>query len=367
MAATLCAAAPLSSVRSRAPCHSAAAAVPRHPARPAAWARPAVQRQQRGTAASARRMRVQAAAASTAAEIQELDKEFGIDGCVEVVAGLGGLPTVRLTHACGSSTEVSLFGGCITSWKQASGDEVLYLRPDALQILQSDNPKSKPISGGIPHCFPQFGPGAMQQHGFARNVDWSIATTSADPQPDDRDPEVTLLLEDSEYSRAMWPHKFKVAYSVALHGELLRVDMRVLNTDDKPFEFTMALHTYIEVADVEDAAVRGLKGLEYLDKTVDPANPARKTEEREEVTFSGPTDSVYLKARDHVELDVGTGAAVAITSNHLNDVVVWSPWTAMPDFYKHFVCVENAQFSSPVALAPGEFWRSQCEWAVRDL
>lgn len=88
----------------RAPCHSAAAAVPRHPARPAAWARPAVQRQQRGTAASARRMRVQAAAASTAAEIQELDKEFGIDGCVEVVAGLGGLPTVRLTHACGSST-----------------------------------------------------------------------------------------------------------------------------------------------------------------------------------------------------------------------------------------------------------------------
>lgn len=26
-------------------------------------------------------------------------------------------------------------------------------------------------------------------------------------------------------------------------GELLRVDMRVLNTDDKPFEFTMALHT----------------------------------------------------------------------------------------------------------------------------
>lgn len=38
---------------------------------------------------------------------------------------------------------------------QASGDEVLYMRPDALKVLQSDNPKSKPISGGIPHCFPQ--------------------------------------------------------------------------------------------------------------------------------------------------------------------------------------------------------------------
>ena len=34
--------------------------------------------------------------------------------------------------------------------------------------------------------------------------------------------QVTLLLEDSEYSRAMWPHKFKVAYSVALHGARVR-------------------------------------------------------------------------------------------------------------------------------------------------
>ena len=62
------------------------------------------------------------------------------------------------------------------SWKQPSGDEVLYVRPDAVFD------KSKPISGGVPHCFPQFGPGKMQQHGFARNLDWAIASTSADLQ-----------------------------------------------------------------------------------------------------------------------------------------------------------------------------------------
>jgi glucose-6-phosphate 1-epimerase len=61
------------------------------------------------------------------------------------------------------------------------------------------------------------------------------------------------------------------------------------------------------------------------------------------------------------------GAAVAVTSNKWSDVVVWSPWEAMPDCYRSFVCVENAQFSSPVRLAPGEFWRSQAEWAVIDL
>ena len=42
-----------------------------------------------------------------------------------------------------------LFGAVVTSWSQPSGDEVLYVRPDA----KFD--KSKPISGGIPHCFPQ--------------------------------------------------------------------------------------------------------------------------------------------------------------------------------------------------------------------
>ena len=42
-----------------------------------------------------------------------------------------------------------LFGGVITSWTQPSGDEVLYIRPDA----KFDG--AKPISGGVPHCFPQ--------------------------------------------------------------------------------------------------------------------------------------------------------------------------------------------------------------------
>ena len=38
----------------------------------------------------------------------------------------------------------------------------------------------RPISGGIPFCFPQFGPGAIQQHGFARNLDWEIIEQSDD-------------------------------------------------------------------------------------------------------------------------------------------------------------------------------------------
>jgi hypothetical protein len=54
--------------------------------------------------------------------------------------------------------------------------------------------------------------------------------------------------------------------------------------------------------------VRGLKGLSYLDKSKDPNNPTLSKETRDEVTFGAAlVDSVYVKAPEHVELDVGTG------------------------------------------------------------
>jgi len=98
--------------------------------------------------------------------------------------------------------QVYLYGANVVSWKQPTpgGEEVLYVRPDAVFD------KSKPISGGIPHCFPVFGPAPapMAQHGFARQSDWTVTNTSADQQPDERDPEVELVLTDNEYTRSMW-------------------------------------------------------------------------------------------------------------------------------------------------------------------
>ena len=44
-------------------------------------------------------------------------------------------------------------------------------------------------------------------------------------------------------------------------------------------------------------------------QVADANNPAEKKEERDVLSFEGPTDSVYLGAPEHVELDVGTGAA----------------------------------------------------------
>lgn len=63
-------------------------------------------------------------------------------------------------------------------------------------------------------------------------------------------------------------YAFKAVYTITLVDEALRADLRVINTDDKPFEFTAALHSYFEVLDITKARVKGLQGLTYLDKVV---------------------------------------------------------------------------------------------------
>ena len=124
----------------------------------------------------------------------------------------------------------------------------------------------------------------------------------------------------------------------------------------------------IPLSDIRAAAVRGLKGATYLDKVVSATDPPSKQETRDVVTFDGPVDSVYLGAGGGVvELDVGTGAAVAIASKAWEDVVVWNPWTSMEACYESFACVENAQAGKPVSLAPGKSWTASADFSVVDL
>lgn len=60
-----------------------------------------------------------------------------------------GLEFVRLVSESGASAEIYLYGGVVTSFKDAEGTEFIAVRPDA----KMDG--SKPISGGLSHCWPQ--------------------------------------------------------------------------------------------------------------------------------------------------------------------------------------------------------------------
>ncbi|CAK9152384.1 unnamed protein product [Ilex paraguariensis] len=262
---------------------------------------------------------------------------------VQITEGLGNLPKIVLTSAHGSEAELYLFGGCITSWKVACKD-LLFVRPDAVFNGQ------KPISGGIPHCFPQFGPGPMQQHGFARNMTWSIA----DSENVEGNPVVTLELKDGPSSHAMWDFNFQALYKVILDKRSLSTELKITNKDKKPFSFNTALHTYFS-ASVTGASVRGLKGCKTLNKDPDPKNPLEGKEERDVITFPGFVDCVYLEAPDELHLDNGLGDTISIRNSNWSDAVLWNPYLTMEACYKDFVCVENAKIGN-VQLEPEESW-----------
>ncbi|XP_047971739.1 putative glucose-6-phosphate 1-epimerase [Salvia hispanica] len=262
---------------------------------------------------------------------------------VKVANGLGNLPKIILTCIHGSDAEVYLHGGCVTSWK-VDGKELLFLRPDA--IFNGE----KPISGGIPHCFPQFGPGPLQQHGFARNMEWSIVCV----ENMQMNPCVTLELKDSPYSRSMWDYGFHALYKVTLHKDTLSTQITITNTDHTPFSFTTALHTYFK-ASAEEASVKCLKGCKTLNKEPDPRNPVEGKEERDVVTFLGFVDCIYLDAPDEVHLDNGLGDSITIRNTNWSDAVLWNPYVTMESCYKDFVCVENAKIGE-IELQPNQSW-----------
>jgi len=144
-----------------------------------------------------------------------------------------GLKYVELTHPSGSKSEVYLLGGVATQYSDKDGTEWIAVRPDA----KVDG--SKPISGGLSHCFPQFGPGAIQQHGFARNVDWEVVAMD--------DSSVTMKLAPSEYTKAIWDKEFECLFTTTLTGDSLDTEMVVKNTGKEAFDFQAALHRCVVI------------------------------------------------------------------------------------------------------------------------
>ncbi len=85
------------------------------------------------------------------AQIAELDRRLGIPGVAHVVAGQGGMAKV-VVAAASASGELYLHGGHVTAWRPPQAEEVLFVSG------ASHWEASRAIRGGVPICFPWFGP-----------------------------------------------------------------------------------------------------------------------------------------------------------------------------------------------------------------
>lgn len=252
-----------------------------------------------------------------------------------------GLEYVKLIKG-DCSAEVYLFGGVLTSYKDAEGTEFIAVRPDA----KMDG--SKPISGGLSHCWPQFGPGEIQQHGFARNVNWTVKSMSESA--------LELEMAPSDYTKEMWDKEFLCTFSVNLEDDKIVTKMLVDNKGDESFDFQAALHSYFSVSSLDNIEISGsFEGKSFLNKMVGDEGEMQ-VEDRSSITISEEYDRVYSGVNDPVLKDTGTGKSVSILNTAgYEDTVIWNPYGNEGMGYDNFVCVESVKFD-PVTLEGGESW-----------
>lgn len=253
---------------------------------------------------------------------------------------------VQLTNGDSEAT-VYLRGANVTSFK-VGGVEWIGLRADC----KLDGSKAN-ISGGLPICFPQFGPGeVIPQHGFARNMDWTFVETESS------DGKCVLELVDSEETKKVWPFEFRCTYTVELKDGELVTSMKVENLSDAECSFTTGIHSYYDVSDIDNLDIVGkLKGCTYEDRTKDPPSPVEY--DKDEIKIAEFRDEIYKKVwPSTVTLkDSKKGELDIISDGGWRDLVVWSPYGDDKMGYKSFVCVESVE-CDPISLAAGASWEA---------
>jgi len=284
--------------------------------------------------------------------IDELNQRFSHPNHVHFFRGRGDLIACKLTHPSGASAEVYLQGAHVTSYRTSEGDEVLFVSSKA--VFQS----GKAIRGGIPVCFPQFGAGVLPQHGFARNSLWSVKTSAASIDGVD----VTLMLRDSESTRAVWPYAFSVELQVSVQPRKLAMEM-IVSAPSGPISFTCALHSYFSVPSIQNVTLQGLQGLKYVDKV---RQAQTFTEDPEIAIIQSETDRVYLNAPDklYIQLTADSKQVVSVSKGGFSDAVLWNAWQERartiadlgPDDWTGYVCLEPANVGNPVSISSGTAW-----------
>lgn len=286
-------------------------------------------------------------------DIDTLNTGYGIAGELRFEEGPGGLARARIGNRRARASIV-LQGAHLVDWTPATEEPVIWLSGDAR--FQP----GKAIRGGVPVCWPWFGPREgdpdAPAHGFARTSLWSVVSSGT---TSGGDTQLALELRAEEANRAIWPYDAvaEIRFTV---GDTLRIELLTRNTGDGSVTIGDALHTYFAVGDVRQIALRGLEGREYIDKL---DRDSRK-EQSGPVIFGGETDRIYLDTPDDVRIeDPSEGRVIRIAKTGSRSTVVWNPWIdkslRMGDMGEEgwlgMVCVESTNAADDVVtLAPGD-------------
>ena len=285
-------------------------------------------------------------------DIAALNTKFRIVEAAKIIAGTGGLPKIKIATLDGTA-EIYLHGAQITFWLPGGGKEVIFLSQ------QSRFEPGKAIRGGIPICFPWFGPKVddpkAAQHGFARTMEWELNGLKRHANA----VEVTLSLSSNEATKQLWPHDFHALYTLSV-GTRLHLTLTVTNTGTEPLTFEEALHTYFSIGDATKTHITGLDQTSYLDNR---DNLTEKTQEGD-ISLATAVDQIFLDTSATVVIhDPPQRRRITIEKQNSQTTVVWNPGpegaAALSDMageeWKKMACVEASNVKAfAIPLAPGQ-------------
>ncbi|OHT14824.1 putative glucose-6-phosphate 1-epimerase [Tritrichomonas foetus] len=238
-------------------------------------------------------------------------------------------------------TSLTLHGAHLLSWKPKDQDEVLYLSETAIFD------KSKAIRGGVPVCWPWFGPVRSPSHGYARISEWNedVAEILSDGSVHVK---LSLSINDPE---------MKAIAEFNMNDKTLHQTLKTIN-GPKAYDMTAALHTYYSIGDIEKIHITGLENVPFSEKSAKPLphseNPLR---------IFGEVDREYYPTTAPIELhDEVKNRTIRVEREGSNCSVVWNIWERasgfndMPDNdYRKYVCIEAANTSGDIIhLGPNE-------------
>ena len=270
---------------------------------------------------------------------------------LEITNGHGGLPLVKIKTPW-SAAEIYLLGAHVTGFQKNAEPPLLFMS------AKSYFAPGKPIRGGVPICFPWFGPrDGEPAHGLARILAWELAGTSAAP-----DGRVTVRLRlPKESLKPEWSAlrtEFVLTVAETLTMELITTN----ESADKTLVIEDCLHTYFHVGDIGQVSLTGLQSAPFDDFAAGAAG-ARKLENDPVLRITKETNRVYPDNTSTVEIhDTQLKRTIRVEKFNSKSTVVWNPWTTqkMPEDYDQaehaqMVCVESGNVKqNKIMLAPGK-------------
>lgn len=253
-----------------------------------------------------------------------------------------GLPALRL-ETKDFEAEILFQGAHVTSFKSKALNRELFWLSAHENYLAGNG-----IRGGVPICFPWFGPHSSNphypRHGFARNLTWQLlgeATNTGSGVS------VSFLLVDSPVTHEFFPFKFSLQLEMIFTANGVSQLLRMKNMDDKSFECEALLHPYFAVKNLAEVAVSGLDGRKYFDKVKNTEGNIQEGP----VEFHQNVDSVYLETGGRFVIHEHGIPTIEITQTTGRETVVWNPGggktkTGEPGIPPNFVCVEPGRVNS---------------------